>query len=450
MSRTRCRPDVHFLAPAVVQTISGDGRSSDDHDSKRRDRPGAASERRNLYVLSEPDLINNHGMGNETQARSALALLDYLNSTDAEWSAVRRDCERARALAKPAEAGVRRSIPRRHPDDLHRDAARRLAGAQTASVRSGGASARSRSARRRWSTTARRSSARPGARRISAAATSRSSANERSPCSGCRRRSAPKRSIERLERSIQIEACRSGGSPASSARTPRRTARRGAITESVDRGGPAVKVDEVQTARPGDQGGDRKGGRRPGHERRADAGGAVRRRAHPARRSAGHGQDAAGAQLRPGGRARFRAHPVHAGPDARRHHRRQPVQFPDVELHADPRADLHRTAACRRDQPHAAQDPGCAARSDAGAAGDDRRRKPRAQRPVHGRRDSKPDRAAGRLSAARGAARPLPVQADGRLSLARGGAEDHRHPRRREDGDGSVGLGRRAQGRSGD
>jgi hypothetical protein len=32
-------------------------------------------------VLSEPDLINNHGMGNEQQARSALFLLDYLNST---------------------------------------------------------------------------------------------------------------------------------------------------------------------------------------------------------------------------------------------------------------------------------------------------------------------------------------------------------------------------------
>ena len=41
--------------------------------------------------------------------------------------------------------------------------------------------------------------------------------------------------------------------------------------------------------------------------------------------------------------------------------------FQTVELHADPRADLHRAAARRRDQPHAAQDPGGAARSDAGA-----------------------------------------------------------------------------------
>ena len=55
------------------------------------------------------------------------------------------------------------------------------------------------------------------------------------------------------------------------------------------------------------------------------------------------------------------------GPDAGRHHRRQPVQLPDVELHADPRADLHRAAARRRDQPHPAQDAGRAARGDAGA-----------------------------------------------------------------------------------
>ena len=38
---------------------------------------------RNLYILSEPDLINNHGMGDERQARAALALLDDLNSTGA-------------------------------------------------------------------------------------------------------------------------------------------------------------------------------------------------------------------------------------------------------------------------------------------------------------------------------------------------------------------------------
>jgi hypothetical protein len=72
--------DVHFLAPAVVQTVRGPGL-----------RPlittpsgGIVLARvgnRNLYVLSEPDLINNHGMGDERQARSAIPLLDSLNST---------------------------------------------------------------------------------------------------------------------------------------------------------------------------------------------------------------------------------------------------------------------------------------------------------------------------------------------------------------------------------
>ncbi len=37
-----------------------------------------------LYILADPDLINNHGMRDERQARAALALLDYLNSTGAD------------------------------------------------------------------------------------------------------------------------------------------------------------------------------------------------------------------------------------------------------------------------------------------------------------------------------------------------------------------------------
>ena len=92
--------------------------------------------------------------------------------------------------------------------------------------------------------------------------------------------------------------------------------------------------------------------------------------------------------------------------------------FQTSSVHADARADLHRPAAGRRDQPHPAQDAGRAAGGDAGAHRDDRRREPVARRPLHGGGDAEPDRAAGRLSAARGAARPLPVQADGRLSVA--------------------------------
>ena len=40
--------------------------------------------RSGLYVLADPDLLNNRGMADARQAASALALLDFLNSTDAE------------------------------------------------------------------------------------------------------------------------------------------------------------------------------------------------------------------------------------------------------------------------------------------------------------------------------------------------------------------------------
>jgi hypothetical protein len=75
--------DAHFLAPAVVQTMSG----KDLQPMITTPKGGIVLGRvgtRNLYVLSEPDLINNHGMGDERQAKAALALLDYLNSTGAD------------------------------------------------------------------------------------------------------------------------------------------------------------------------------------------------------------------------------------------------------------------------------------------------------------------------------------------------------------------------------
>jgi hypothetical protein len=74
---------VHFLAPAVVQTMSGQYLQpliTTPAGGIVLGRVGT----RNLYVLSEPDLINNHGMGDERQAKAALALLDYLNSTGAD------------------------------------------------------------------------------------------------------------------------------------------------------------------------------------------------------------------------------------------------------------------------------------------------------------------------------------------------------------------------------
>ena len=74
--------DIGFTAPAVVQTMRGPGLEP----IITTPAGGIVLARvgtRNLYVLSEPDLINNHGMGDERQARSAQALLDYLNSTGA-------------------------------------------------------------------------------------------------------------------------------------------------------------------------------------------------------------------------------------------------------------------------------------------------------------------------------------------------------------------------------
>jgi hypothetical protein len=75
--------DVAFVAPRIEQTIAGDRLEPIITDAQGRILLGKQSER-TLYVLADPDLINNHGMADERQARSALALLDYLNSTDAE------------------------------------------------------------------------------------------------------------------------------------------------------------------------------------------------------------------------------------------------------------------------------------------------------------------------------------------------------------------------------
>lgn len=74
---------VHFLAPAIVQTISGKGLEALITTPEGRIVLARVGNR-NLYVLGDPDLLNNHGMGDERQARSALALLDALNSTGAD------------------------------------------------------------------------------------------------------------------------------------------------------------------------------------------------------------------------------------------------------------------------------------------------------------------------------------------------------------------------------
>ena len=70
--------DLQFLAPAVVQSMTGRGLKPLITTPAGEIVLGQVGAR-NLYVLSDPDLINNHGMGDQRQARSALALLDYLN-----------------------------------------------------------------------------------------------------------------------------------------------------------------------------------------------------------------------------------------------------------------------------------------------------------------------------------------------------------------------------------
>ena len=73
----------------------------------------------------------------------------------------------------------------------------------------------------------------------------------------------------------------------------------------------------------------------------------------------------------------------------------------------------------RRDQPHAAQDAGGAAGSDAGASGDGRRQAASAAAAVFRAGDAEPDRAGRHVSAAGSAARPVHVQHQCWISDAR-------------------------------
>ena len=91
----------------------------------------------------------------------------------------------------------------------------------------------------------------------------------------------------------------------------------------------------------------------------------------------------------------YAQHPVHARADLRQHHPR------------------------RRDQPHAAEDAGGAARGDAGVSGHRRRRAPSARAAALRAGDAESDRAGGHLSAARSAARSLHAQRRDRLPDAR-------------------------------
>ncbi len=108
-------------------------------------------------------------------------------------------------------------------------------------------------------------------------------------------------------------------------------------------------------------------------------------------------------------RAGSGVHPgaVHAGPAARRPARLDDLRHAVGPLRIPRRAHLHQPAARRRDQPHAAQDPGGAAGGDGRGPGQHRRRNPPAARAFHRSGHRQPDRVRGHLSAAGGPARPV-------------------------------------------
>lgn len=75
--------EIHFMAPRPLQTISGKGLEpliTDRAGHVVLARVGGGA----LYVLADPDLLSNLGMRDLAQARSALALLDWLNTSGAE------------------------------------------------------------------------------------------------------------------------------------------------------------------------------------------------------------------------------------------------------------------------------------------------------------------------------------------------------------------------------
>ena len=153
----------------------------------------------------------------------------------------------------------------------------------------------------------------------------------------------------------------------------------------------------------------------------------AREQPRPARGRARARQDDARADDRRRHRLLVQPDPVHAGPDARRHHRHEhphrggrPARLP---LPAGP--DLREPGPRRRDQPRDAEDPVEPARGDAGAPGHGRPPALPARRAVLRARDPEPARDGGDLSAARGAARPVPVQGHGPLPVRGGPRRDH-------------------------
>ena len=175
------------------------------------------------------------------------------------------------------------------------------------------------------------------------------------------------------------------------------------------------------------------GGRRPrgggqGRGRGPDPDGTAVRRARADRGRAGRGEDHAGAGAGRGAGALLSAHPVHAGPDALG----RDGLYADGPAHgrdAPRRGRGHAPAdPGRRDQPHRAQDAVRAAGGHAGGTGHGRRRDGPGAKALPRAGHAEPPGPCRHLSAAGGAAGPLPaLRAHGLSGAGRGG--EHPRPR---------------------
>jgi len=87
-------PEIHFTAPRTIQAITGVTLGNDQSNEVLPLRPLVSDAHggillaqlgnRKLFVLADPDLLNNLGMRDPAQAAAALALLDWLNSSEAQ------------------------------------------------------------------------------------------------------------------------------------------------------------------------------------------------------------------------------------------------------------------------------------------------------------------------------------------------------------------------------
>ncbi|MEG3155592.1 hypothetical protein [Sphingomonas sp. RB1R13] len=75
---------VQFAAPVILQTVSAPQMIPLITDAQGHIVLGRLNATVPLFILADPDLLSNRAMADPNQAKAALALLDYLNSTDAD------------------------------------------------------------------------------------------------------------------------------------------------------------------------------------------------------------------------------------------------------------------------------------------------------------------------------------------------------------------------------